>query len=656
MKLRSLILLLAPVVAHAALTRVQVLERSDVLDGRSLGPAGAYERIVGKAHFTLDPALPANKQIRDLQLAPRNDRGLVEFTADLYVLKPRDPAKGNGTLLFEVSNRGGKGMLGRFNLADGSRDPRNEADFGDLYLMREGYTLAWLGWQWDVPAGGENEKLLRLDAPVATMNGQPITGLVRSEFVPDEKTTLMPLADRNHIAYAAIEDQGMTVKLTVRDSVAGRRETAPQDAWSFSADRTAIEMKSGFAPGRVYEVVYRAKDPRVQGVGLAAVRDFAAFIKYDGSALSVLGDHPRFIKRALAFGISQSGRFLRTFMYYGFNADEKGRKAYDGIWADVAGAGRGSFNHRFAQASRDGYAYFNLLYPTDIYPFTDNAYEDPESGAKDGLLTHLPEAAMPRIVYTNGGTEYWGRDAALIHVTPDGKSDAALPANVRVYTQASTAHGPGGYPPRRNRTRYLSNPTDFRPFQRAVLAALHAWVKDGVEPPASRYPKLAAGELVTRDQLRFPKLAGVEAPQRPKVAWRVDYGPAFVTEGVVTFEPPNLGKPFPVLVPQVDKDGLDLGGIRQVEAAAPAGVLTGWNLRTASMGAPGELALLSGGFFPFTPAQLKQRYGTAEEYMAKAAAAADQLIGERFLLPEDRQRVLDRARALWDGVMSGQVK
>ena len=263
---------------------------------------------------------------------------------------------------------------------------------------------------------------------------------------------------------------------------------------------------------------------------------------------------------------------------------------------------------------------------------------------------------MPRIIYTNGATEYWGRDAALIHVTPDGKSDAEIPANVRVYTQASTAHGPGAFPPRRNQTRYLGNPTDFRPFQRAVLAALHGWVKDGVEPPASRYPKIAAGELVAREQLKFPKLSGVDVPQRPKVAWRVDYGPAFVTEGVVSFEPPNLGKPFPVLVPQVDKDGLELGGIRQLEAAVPAGVATGWNLRAASMGAPGELALLAGGFFPFTPAQLKQRYGTMEAYMTKAAGAADQLIRERFLLPEDRQRVLDGARVMWDAVAAGQVK
>ncbi len=654
MRLLGLILML-PMLASAALTRVYVMERSDVLGGKPLGPAGAYERIIAKAQFELDPKLPANRAIRDLELAPRNERGMVEFTADLYVLKPMDPAKGNGTLLFEVSNRGGKGMLGRFQYAAGSNDPRTEAQFGDLSLMKQGYTLAWLGWQWDVPQRGEADaKLLRLDAPVARMAGETITGLVRSEFIPVKRAEVMPLSDRDHLAYAAVADQGMEVTLSVRESANGPRR--PLSGWGFTADRTAIEMKTGFEPGRIYEVVYRAKEPRVQGVGLAAVRDFAAFMKYDGSALSVLGDQRQFLKRAIAFGISQSGRFLRTFLYYGFNADEKGRKAFDGVWADVAGAGRGSFNHRFAQASRDGYAHFNLFYPTDLFPFTDSAYADAATGFTDGVLAHLPEAAMPKIVYTNGGAEYWERAAALIHLTPDGKADAAVPGNVRIYSQSSTQHGVGLFPPRRNNTKYVVNPVDFRPFQRAVLSALHLWVKDGVEPPASRYPKLSEGQLVTVDRLKFPKLAGVTVPQRPKPAYRMDYGPDFAEKGIVTKEPPVLGAAFPVLVPQVDGDGLDLGGIRPPEVAVPLGTYTGWNLRAVEIGAPQELAGLTGSFFPFSPAEAKKRYGSLEGYLVKAGKAVDGLIAERFLLPEDKPRVMDRAKAMWELVAAGKVQ
>lgn len=654
MRLMGMILLL-PMLGSAALTRVSVIERSDVLGGRPLGPAGAYERIIAKAYFELDPRLRANRAVRDLELAERNERGMVEFSADLYVLKPTDPAKGNGTLLFEAPNRGGKGMLARFQYATGAADPRTEEQFGDLWLMKQGYTLAWLGWQWDVPRrGAADEKLLRLDAPVARMGGEPITGLVRSEFIPVKRTGTMPLADRDHVAYAAVEDQGMEVTLTVRDAAMGQRRKLT--GWSFTADRTAIEMPSGFEPGRIYEVVYRSKDPRIQGAGLAAVRDFVAFMKHDGSALSVLGDQRQYLKRAIAFGISQSGRFLRTFLYYGFNADEKGRKAFDGVWADVAGAGRGSFNHRFAQASRDGYAFFNLFYPTDLFPFMDEPSKDPLTGETDGLLTHLPETAMPKIVYTNGGAEYWERVAALIHVTPDGKTDAVAPPNVRIYTQSSTQHGVGPFPPLRNRTQYLLNPVDFRPFQRAVLAALQAWVKVGAEPPPSRYPKLAEGQLVTVDRLRFPKLAGVTVPQRPKPAHRVDYGPDFAEKGIVTKEPPVLGAAFPVLVPQVDSDGLDLGGIRPPEVAVPLGTYTGWNLRAAEIGAPRELAGLAGSFFPFAPAEVKKRYGSREGYLEKAGRAVDGLIAERFLLPEDRPRVMDRAKAMWEIVAAGKVR
>lgn len=649
--LRILLLLLPVLPLPAELTRVEVIERSAVLGGRELGPAGAYEQIVARAHFALDPRAAANREIRDLALAPVNAAGLVEFSADLHVLRPADAARANGTALIEVPNRGGKGMLARFQYARAAMIPRAAEEFGDLWLMREGFTLAWLGWQWDVPVGGTR---LRLNAPIATRNGTPITGLVRSEFIPAKSTTRMPLSDRDHIAYPALKDAPVT--LTSRRAVAGPRHVIPASAWRFNEDRTAIEMTSGFEAGMIYEAVYYSQDPRVAGVSLAAFRDLAAYLKYDAPESSPLAGQPRLVKRAIAFGISQSGRFLRTLLYYGFNADEKGRRAYDALWADVAGAGRGSFNHRFAQASRDGYAYFNTLYPTDLFPFTDSVQTDPRTGVRDGLQMRTPPNALPKLVYTNGSAEYWSRAAALIHTTVDGRADAPVPDNVRIYTLSGAQHGPGSWPPRPAGTQHLQNPLDHRPYQRAVLAAVQAWVKDGVDPPASVYPRLERGELTPRAGLRFPAPPGVTVPPRPKLTHRMDFGPDFATLGIITKEPPALGEPYPLLVPQAGAEGIDAGGIRLPEVAEPLGIYTGWNPRAAATGAPDELAGLSGSFLPFSAAKIRARYRSREAYVEKVSAAAALLEKQRFLLPADRDRLREQAGRAWDWAVEGRER
>jgi hypothetical protein len=624
------LLILLPLCAE--ITNVRLVERTDVLAGRSLGPAGPYERIIAKAHFALDPNNPANANIADLKLAPTNEKGLVEFTADLYVLKPRDSKKGNGTLLMEVSNRGGKGMLGRFNLARFSTDPRTEEELGDLMLMEQGFTLAWVGWQWDVP---NQPGLLRLDAPIATLGGHPIEGLVRSEFGPSAKTTTMPLADRNHIAYPALD---RIAHLTVRDSVLAPRRTIKPSDWKFTADRTAIEMAAGFQPGLLYEIVYTAQNPRVQGTGLAAFRDTAAFFKYTKNGVTLLGDQPIFIKRAIGFGISQSGRFLRTLLYYGMNEDEQGRRVFDGLWADVGGGGRGSFNHRFAQASRDGYAHFNTLYPTDIFPFSDLAQTDTLTKQSDGLLTHLKESTVPKIFYTNGSFEYWSRSAALVHASLDGRQDAPLGPNTRLYFVAGSQHGPGNLPRIDKQAQFPLNPNNHTPLQRALLIALHEWVRDGKEPPRSQYPLISENHLVPLAQVKWPKL-----PQFPKAAYRIDYGPTIA-------EPGKVGPPFPVLLPQVDADGIDLGGVRMPEVANPLGTFTGWNLRSPETGAPNQLAVGIGGFFAFTKTAIASRYQNKSNYLRLIDESTSRLIEQRLLLERDRARVAAHAASLWDAV------
>ena len=491
-----LVLGLAASPVFADVVRIEVQSRSDLLAGRSFGASGPYEKIAGKIFFAVDPTLDANKIVTDLDKAPRNARGLVEFSSDFYLLKPKQIDRGNGAVLYEVSNRGGKGMLGFFNHAAGSLDPGSEAQVGDGFLMNQGFTLLWVGWQFDPP---DRPGLVRVYPPSA---GRAIRGLVRSDFVVAERAFDHSLADRDHLAYQVIDPDATDNVMTVRDSVEGPRRTVPRNQWKFARldgasvveDPTRVYMPAGFEPGKIYEVVYTAQDPPIVGLGPAAIRDVISALKY-GSA-EAMGIPAATITRALAFGISQSGRFLRTYLYYGFNRDEKNRKVFDGVIAHVAGAGRGSFNHRFAQPSRDGHPYLNFFYPTDIFPFTDVAQTDPETEITDGLLTHTgtPDL-LPKIFYTNSAYEYWGRAASLIHTTIDGLKDAPLMDNVRIYLLTAGQHGPGAFPPAQTIGQQRNNPLDYRWAMKALLVAMDRWVAAGTAPPDSRYPTIREGTL-----------------------------------------------------------------------------------------------------------------------------------------------------------------
>lgn len=635
-----------------ALLRIEVEERSDVLDGASFGNTGPYERIVGKAYFAVDPKLPANQIIVDVDKAPRNESGLVEFSSDIYVLKPRDSRQGNGAVLYEVSNRGRKGMLAMYNRATSSLDPRSPADFGDAFLMEQGYTLVWLGWQFDVP---REPQLMRLYAPAV----KGIKGLVRAEFVPDQRVFKHSLADRNHMPYAVADPDDPQLRLTVRDRNDGQRQTIPRADWKIE-ERTHVSMAAGFEAGKIYELVYMAEDPVVVGLGPAAVRDLISLLKYGGNDVTVLGDQRRHIKRAYGFGVSQSGRFLRTFLYYGFNRDEKQRQVFDGVLAHVAGGGRGSFNHRFAQPSRDGHPFLNMFYPTDIFPYTDVEQTDPETGMSDGLLKRA--GAVPKILYTNSSYEYWGRAASLIHTTIDGKQDAPIPEHTRIYFFAGGQHGPGPFPPRRGGTQNLTNPNAYTWSMRALLMAMNAWVRDGKTPPPSQYPRIAEDRLVPVGALQFPKIPGIAVPARVQKGYRVDYGPEFRSAGIVSIEPPKEGKAFPVLVPQVDRDGNETAGIRMPELQIPLATYTGWNLRARELGAPDELYSMAGSWIPFpkTKAEreerrdprlsIEERYATREEYLQKIGAAARVLVQQGYLLDRDVAAIVERSAAEWDYV------
>lgn len=656
----SLALACLAATADAKVTRLEITSRADVAGGKSFGAAGPYEKIAGKLTFEVDPKAARNRQIVDLDKAPRNARGMVEFAADVFILKPKDMQHANGAAVVEIPNRGGKAMLRFFNRGRTSPDPTSEEEMGDGFLLRQGFALVWIGWQFDVP---DQPGLMRLIAPVATDNGKPIRGLVRADFVFANRVYDTSLGHRGQKPYPAIDLNDERYTLTVRDSVLGERRAIPRDQWQFArlvgdnlvSDANSIYLKGGFEPGKIYEVVYRAENPVVVGLGLAAVRDAIAFFKYEkNDALAV--------NRAIGFGISQSGRFLRHFLYEGFNADERDRKVFDAIDAHVAGGGRGSFNHRFAEASRDASQFSTFFYPTDIFPFTDLEQQDPITGERDGLLTHAKGQPLPKIFYTFSSYEYWGRAAGLIHTTLDGK-DAPLPDNVRIYFFAGGQHGPAGFPPRTADTQNRTSPNDYTWAMRALIVALDGWAKSDAPPPPSRYPHIADGSLARPDAVAFPKIPGINFTRAIHEAYRVDYGPQFKSQGVATLEPPRVGKPFAMYVPQVDRDGIDLGGIRLPEVAAPLATYTGWNPRDPKTGAADQLVDFAGSFIPFAKTKaerertgdprlsIEERYGNREHYLEQVRQAARELIDGGYLRADDLPALVTRAGQYWDALM-----
>ena len=645
--------------AEARVVRLRVERREKVLNGRPFGQAGAYEKLVGRVEFALDPTLAINKNIVDLNLAPRNTRGEVEFTADFYMLKPVDSAHGNGRLFYEVGNRGGKSMLRTFQKGKNSGDPETAADFGDGALMNQGYTLLWMGWQWDVPDGQ-----MRMDMPIAADHGKPITGLVRGNFIPNNNAPTQPLADRNHRAYPIDDANSADNFMTVRDRPTDAPQIIPRSKWHFVGD-SSVAADGGFELGRIYDVVYRARDPRVVGTGLAGTRDLISFLKHDQTDANPMHG----IHIAYGWGVSQSGRLLRHFLYEGFNEDEQSQKVFDGVIDEVGGAGRGSFNHRFAQASRDAEEFFNVFYPADMFPFTDGPETDPETGRTDSLLGRAEARHVaPKVIHIFSNSEYFNRAGSLIHTDPAGRRDIEPPADSRIYFVSSGPHGAGPFPPVQPvGAAALNNPVDRSPIVRALLKDLDGWVVDGTPAPASRIPHIADGTLVPTEKAGWPVIPGVHFPVPYLKTYRLDFGPEW-DKGIVGNEPPKIGKPFVGLVPAVDQNGNSRAGIRMPAIEVPVGTYGGWNFRSPSIGSADQLFGEIGSFHPFARTKgervasgdsrlsIEERYAGREEYLAKVGAVARRMIEDRFLLSEDWQGVVDQAKALYDWAMEANRK
>lgn len=646
--------------ASAGVIRIDVEQRDDVAGGAvyGYGYSGPYERLSGRIHYAVDPALPVNRIITDIGHAPTDDAGRVEFSADFVLVKPKHIALGNGAVLFEVANRGRIGALNRFNGGVPSPDPLSAENYGDGFLLEEGFTLLWVGWQHDTP---QREGLLRVYPAVAAGSAGPIEGLVRSDIFVNETVYSHSLGDRGHTAYPVADPADPRNVLTVRAGMTGERRVIPRDDWRFARldgdrvveDATSVHLGSGFRPGLIYDVVYVSENPPLAGLGLAAIRDAISMLKY-GSA-EELGIPEGALDRAIAFGSSQSGRLLRTWLYDGFNGDERGRRVFDGVIAHIAGAARGSFNVRFAQPSRAPGGAFE--YPNRLFPFADAVQTDPITGSTDGLLAHIGPEAMPRVFHTNSSTEYWRSVAALAHTTPDGKRDLPLPDNSRIYHFTGTQHGPAPFPPPSGGDGHLRNPNDYDWFLRSLLLRMDRWIAEDTPPPPSRYPTLDEGTLVSYERLRFPDVPGVEVLEEVSILRALDFGPELASRGIITREPPGLGPEYPFLVPQVDGSGNETGGLRSPFISVPLGTYTGWS--------PGNPVSGAGVFAPFARTRaereangdprlsIEERYGDREQYLHLVVQAAAPLIGEGYLRAEDLGEIVNSASRHWHYLMEG---
>jgi len=512
----------------ARVTRVEIASRIDVLAGTEFGSSGSYERLTGRVYFSMGIGNPHNQRIVDLANAVNVKDGEFEFSADFVALRPKDPHQGNGSLLLENPNRGQAVILA---LVDGG-DRDLAKDAGDAWLLRNGYTIVSLGWQWDATGPGA----LRLYAPIARDHGHTITGLLRGDFMPARMMPEIPLGHLSvgrigGLEYPVADAKDLRNVLTVRGSRDAPRVVIPRSKWQFArtvdgqlvpSDRH-IHLTGGFEAGKVYEYVYVVADPVIAGCGFAAMRDFAAYAKHDPGAVTPA-------ERVYGEGISQNGRFLRDFLYQGFNADEDGRIALDGVLAHVAGAGRGSFNYRFAQPSRDAQPTSSVFFPTDIFPFTDESEKDPITGSTRGLLDRATaENVVPKIFFSNTSYEYWGRAGALIHVSADGSKDAPISDNVRIYHFTGLQHYSGPFPPVKGTGDALGqqpqSPLPIKYFWRAMIANMDSWVRSNVSPPPSRYPKISDGTLVRLAAWRFPAIPGVRLPHEASAAYHLDFGP-----------------------------------------------------------------------------------------------------------------------------------
>jgi hypothetical protein len=539
-----------------AVATLEIKTRQSLAGGRDFDSVGRYTQLDGTAHFAVDPTHPLNRCITDIDLAPREGDGLVHFSADIRILAPEDPRRGNQRLLFDVPNRGNRLALATFNRVPRPINPGAPTDIGDGFLMRHGYTVVWCGWQHDVPAV---DGLMRIKVPEARQGGSPVSGRLLVSFQPNAPSQVQLLSDRGHRPYSSNNLDDPDATLLVRDGDEAPARVIPRQEWSFSRldtgrlvpDANHVYLSAGFVPGKIYHVIYATTGAPVIGLGLLAARDAVAFLRHGsaGDGNPCAGD----IRQTYAFGASQSGRYLRQFLYLGLNEDEQERMVFDGLLVHIAGGKRGGdFNQRFGQPSAS-------LHPTmsNSFPFNDTTSTDPVTGRSDSLLARLSaRRRMPKIFFTNSSTEYWRGDASLIHTDAQGTRDVPPAPSVRLYHFAGTQHSTGTLPLTDTnpvdgaRGQQALNSVDYNPLLRAALLRMDRWVSGEEDPPPSAYPRLADGTAVAPEQTRgvFTAIPGVGFPVHPPQVIRIDFGPD-AERGVATTCRPPRGSPTPISFP-----------------------------------------------------------------------------------------------------------
>jgi hypothetical protein len=622
--------------ATARLIELKLGTPEPLVEGRVFGETGAYVRLKGVARGELDPKAPEHADIVGLDRAPRNARGMVEYEVDVFILRPADPAKGNGILFYEVLNRGNKQLGQRLHDLIGGNagvlnDPKTPDHAGNGFLFERGYTVMWSGWDPDVPT---RNVTMGARFPVMIDDGKPIVRRIREEFQVGKRRPAD--AETARLNYPAASTDKSKARLTMRARESDQRVDVPSDQWEFADARTVRLLPKGtkLSSHMIYELFYEATDAKVVGIGFAATRDVVSFLRNEradehGTANPLGGS----IRHAMAFGGSQSGRYLRHFIELGMNKDERGRRVFDGVYTHTAGAGKVFANHVFAEPDRTFTQHEDHLYPENWFPFSTASTTDPFSGKTASLLRS--DGSDPLMIESNTSTEYWQKGASLLTMDPLGKSDLTLSERSRVYMIAGTQHGGrAGLKPTPGVCANPTNPHSPGPALRALVVALENWVTKGVAPPASRVPTLASGNAVSYAAAKMPNVKGFTIlPTGNRIDAPVDW-----IEGV------HVTNTYGSLVSAVDADGNEAAGIRLPPIAVPIATYTGWNVYKKE---PSELCDRDGSFIAFSKTRaereaagdprlsIEERYGSRADYVAKVKAAADALVAERLLLPAD---------------------
>ncbi len=658
-------LLAAPWV-HAEVVSVEVTDKQPWAGGQAFGAVGSYEVLRGTVRYAIDPRSASARDVTDIQHAPTNARGLVEYSGPFVLIRPVDATRGNHSTLVEVANRGSTQMDGLFFKTNNGLDlmaPNKIEKLSDPTFFRLGYSLAWVGWQGRMKAGE-----FGLRVPVATVHGPVRATFAASDMAEDRKSYL--LADGGF--YCARDAVQRKAVMRLQTSFDKPGTVVPRRTWRFAAapaDKTAnarcgIVFKQAVLANAHYSIVYEGEDAAVMGLGQAAFRDFAMHLK-NRAVRSQLNARPGDGAAVFAYGYSQGGRFLRDYLYRGFNTGPDGKRVFDGMLVTTAGAGRGSFNHRYALPGEAGNSVMSNLRAVDLYPFSDLPTTDIDGRGDAGLLDRaLRDHTAPKIMYIVGSSEYWARINSLLQTSTDGLRPVALAPDSRLYYYSGAPHAPrraSKFTEKGSEAAYPYNANfDLADGLNAQLENLRAWTVDNVAPPATMAPVLGS-TLVPVSELSFPAIPGIRVPINPPPLWQLNLGRDYASKGVIA-EPPRIGARYRLLVPQVDSDGNELGGWRGPVASVPLGTSTAWNWKNPEYASFGFISGLNGAFIPFARTRaerlaakdprpsIEERYGNRDGFMKAAAAAIDNAIANRFLLSIQREQMLAGMAQYWDGV------